>query len=173
MNGENDAPPVRNYGGARHDAIRAVNGDGYYGEIELGSEQEGAFFEFVHSTVGRAGAFGENNERHAIAEQLLGAFHGGAQLGGGRFVDVDLMCEFASVAHEGYASQRSFHHPAEIVVEKSGNREYIVGALMVGNENVGGVRVNILSTTDLDFHYGEDAENAGPYNLRPISTYAT
>ena len=70
--GEGDFPGAYDFGTFRQYLVRAVDGHGYDGQGEVVGNLVGSFLETVQLSVGGAGTFGENDERHAAGEDFLG-----------------------------------------------------------------------------------------------------
>lgn len=161
--GEGDVSPVREALGAWKHFERALYGDGYYGEAELAGEYECASFEGTHIAGEGAGSFGKHYDRHAVREYALGVLHGGAGGRGRGVVDVYMFGYLAGIAHKGYGAEAAFHHPAEVVVEIAVDAEDVVGALVIGHEDVAAAGRDVLAPVYRDTYEGERAEYPGPY----------
>ena len=127
-----------------------VDGDRHHGEIKLHGQFVGTLFETPHITIPRAGSFGEDRERHASAQLLLGLLHGASSRANRRIVDKYLSGGFACPADKGNLAQTLLHHPAEIVAEISEKREYVICALMVGDKYIRCVLVDVAAAFHFD-----------------------
>lgn len=173
MYGEDDFSRFEVVGGAGHHGEGSVDGEGYHGERKLYGQLEGSAFEGAHGTGPGAGSLGEYDERHSALQGGFGLLQGLFHTAGGGVVDKDMAGGGAGAPHEGDVAQALFHHPLEIMVQIPVDEKYVVGSLVVGYKNIGGVLVDIFAASYLDTHEREDTYQPRPDVCRVVAPYVT
>lgn len=169
MDCQADVAPVREGVAAAEHVIRAVDTDGHNRQPELHRELVGSLVERAHMAGFRARAFGEHDNRHTTLEGLLGLLHRPADCRRGGVVDEDMSGGGAGFPDKRNLAQPDLHHPAEVMVEEAVYRKDVVGTLVVGHEDVGGILVDILPPFHRHSHEGEPAEEHGPDFGGPVA----
>ncbi len=80
---------------------------------------------------------------------------------------------FAGPSHQRDLLKAAFHHPLEIVAQKTVNGKNVVCSLMIGHKHIACVGVDQLAPAHLHTHQSEPAHNPGPYLGRIVAPPAT
>ncbi len=169
MNREGDVPVEGDFLEARHNIEGTVDGYGYYRQTEFNGKPIGSALELTHLAVPGARPFREHHERHAALKLPFSLFEGFACCRRGGVVDHYVTRHLAGVAYQRDFFERFLHHPPELVVEIAVDGKYIIGALMVGDKDIGGIGVDILPANDRYPHKGERAKQARPPMREKVS----
>jgi hypothetical protein len=79
----------------------------------------------------------------------------------------------ACPSHKWEVVQALAHHPLEIVTKISINGEYVIGTLVVGNENIGTIAVDEVAIFYFNLHSKEKAHCSTPPFSRIIAPVVT
>ena len=154
---------------ARQDVVGAIDGDWHKGQLEFVGQEETSATEGAHGAAEGACPLGEDGERDASLEHLMGLGDGASHGGCIATVDHDVSGCLAGWTDEEHVAQGVLHHPAEAVGQVSEDEEDIVGSLMVGTEDVGGVWIEVLVSLHANGQQHEAAHGLAPPAGWPVA----
>lgn len=149
--------------------VRTVDGDRNDRQTKHGCDRESSLLETVHVTVGRTGAFWEDDHRSAALESAESLTYGVDDARSAVLVDPDLSGAVAGATDERKLLDALAEHPSEILVEEAEEQEDVVGALVIGYEDVACFGVDILTAFYLDWAECKPAGEFGPDVSWPIT----
>ena len=147
----------------------AIYGNGHNGQLQLVGQLECTAAEDAHVACEGAGSFWEDKETGAAPQHAMSLFVGGLHSLRATLVNHDMAGAEAGSAHQRYAAEGLLHHPLEIAAQVTIDEEYVVGSLMVGNEDVGRVAVDLPVTADGDGQQHDATHEPAPYHGRIVA----
>jgi len=156
-------------GAFTHDLVRSLDGDRNYWHLEHGSKGEGSLLEAVEVAVGGASPFGEDDQRSAALKGVECLTEGVEHACCATFVDPDLTRLLARDACYRNLLDALAKHPSEVVPQTSIEQEDVECTIVVGNEDVGGVLVDLLAPLDREWGEAEPTGEPAPDDSRPIA----
>ena len=112
----------------------------------------------MYAAIAAARTLGKDNYRQSARQPFLCRFH--CQTGSRRrgIIDIYMTRHTATITHQRYFFETFFHHPPEIMAQISVDSEYVVCALMIGNEYIRSATADIIAPRNLHSDESQPAE---------------
>jgi len=131
-------------------------------EAELLRHAEAAALEGAETSVAAARSLGKEDHRDATGELRLGGLETGQRPSRVGAVDEDVTDCRATPAEEGHLAQLLLDDPAELAAQIAVKGEDVVVALVVGQEDIGASRLDLVASLDAHPHEAHLGQAPGP-----------
>ena len=138
-------------------------------QLQFVGQSESTSAELRHMPSEGSSTFWKDHKRNTVLQDFPSLF---VRLMYGfwpTLIDKDVASTLASFSHEGNVPETLLHHPVETASQKAVDEEDVVGPLMVGNEDVGLLLVQQLSSLNFNRQEHHPAHQPAPNHCRIIT----